>query len=86
MQTCEVQVRHPHGLHARAAARIVHVASRFRCNIALVCRGRRASARSIVALLMLAAAVGASVRVEVDGPDEREAIAVVAQLVRGEIA
>jgi phosphocarrier protein HPr len=86
MQTCEVEVGHPFGLHARVAARIVHVASRFRCNIALVCRGRRASARSIVALLMLAAAMGASVRVEVDGPDEQEAIAVVAEVVRGDIA
>ena len=83
MQTCEVKVRHPFGLHARAAARIVKVASGFRCNIALVCRGRRASARSIVAVLMLAAAVGTSVRLEVDGPDEVEAITAVAEVVRG---
>ena len=83
MQTCEVQVRHPFGLHARVAARIVRLASGFRCNIALVCRGRRASARSIVAVLMLAAAVGTSVRLEVDGPDEVEAITAVAELVRG---
>jgi len=86
METREVLVRHPLGLHARVAARIVSLASGFRCNIALVCRGRRASARSIVAVLMLAAAVGASVRVEADGPDEQEAIAVVAQLVSGDTA
>ena len=84
MQTREVLVRHPLGLHARVAARIVRLASGFRCNIALVCRGRRASARSLIALLMLAAAVGASVRVEADGPDEQEAIAVVSRLVSGE--
>jgi phosphocarrier protein HPr len=85
MQTCEVLVRHPLGLHARVAARIVRIASGFRCNIALVYRGRRASARSIIAVLMLAAAVGASVRVEADGPDEQEAITVMASLVRGDI-
>ena len=86
MQTCEVLVRHPLGLHARVAARIVRIASGFRCNIALVCRGRRESARSFIAVLMLAAAVGASVRVETDGPDEQEAITVVARLVSGDLA
>ena len=84
MQTCEVLVRHPLGLHARVAARIVSLASGFRCNIALVCRGRRASARSLIAMLLLAAAVGASVRIETDGPDEKEALAVVASIVRGD--
>ena len=84
MQTCEVLVRHPLGLHARVAARIVSLASGFRCNIALVCRGRRASARSMIAVLLLAAAVGASVRIETDGPDEQEALTVVASLVRGD--
>jgi phosphocarrier protein len=84
MQTRDVLVRHPLGLHARVAARIVRLASGFRCNIALVYRGRRASARSFIAVLMLAAAVGASVRVEADGPDEQEAITVVSSVISGE--
>ena len=85
MQTCEVKIRNPLGLHARVAARIVSLASGFRCNIALVCRGRRASARSLIAMLLLAAAVGASVRIEADGPDEEEALAVVASVVAGDV-
>ena len=70
MQIREIEITHRLGLHARACARIVHVASRFRCNVSLVSGVRRASARSIVAVMLLAAAVGTTIRVETDGPDE----------------
>jgi phosphocarrier protein len=74
MQIREIPVTNPNGLHARACARIVELASRFRCNVSLVVAGRRASARSIVAVMMLAAAVGSTVRLEIDGPDEHAAM------------
>ena len=74
MQTCVVEITNRHGLHARACAKIVHVASQFRCNVALVSGVRRASAHSIVAVMLLAAAVGSNVRVETDGPDELAAM------------
>jgi phosphocarrier protein HPr len=80
MQVREIPVTNPQGLHARASARVVALASRFRCNIWLVVAGRRASARSIVAVMMLAAAVGSTVRVEADGPDEQAAIQAIVQL------
>jgi phosphocarrier protein len=80
MQIREVPVTNPHGLHARACARIVAIASRFRANVSLVVAGRRASARSIVAVMMLAAAVGSTVRLEVDGPDEQAAMTALVQL------
>ena len=80
MQVREVPVTNPHGLHARAAARIVALASRFRCNVSLIVAGRRASARSIVAVMLLAAAVGTTVRIEADGPDEQAAMTALVQL------
>jgi len=48
--------------------------------VCLVVAGRRASARSIVAVMMLAAAVGSTVRLEVDGPDEQAAMSALVQL------
>lgn len=80
MQIREIPVTNPEGLHGRASARVVALASRFRCNIWLVVAGRRASARSILAVMMLAASVGTTVRVEADGPDEQAAMAAMVQL------
>lgn len=80
MLTRVVSIVNPLGLHARACAKLVHIASRFRSNVSLVVRGRRASARNIVAVMLLTAAVGANVRVEVEGPDEAEAMREIAAL------
>ncbi|MEP7328339.1 MAG: HPr family phosphocarrier protein [Betaproteobacteria bacterium] len=80
MQTHNVAIINRLGLHARACARIVKIASRFRSNVSLVVKGKRASARNIVAVMLLTASVGAVVRLEVDGPDEVEAIKEIAAL------
>jgi phosphocarrier protein len=80
MLTRVVSIVNPLGLHARACAKLVHIASRFRSNVSLVVRGRRASARNIVAVMLLTASVGATVRVEVEGPDEAEAMREIAAL------
>jgi phosphocarrier protein len=82
MQTREIEIRYPHGLHARACARIVQVASRFRCKVLLVNGVRRASAHSIVAVMLLSAAVGTTIRVETDGPDEMAAMTAIVSLLR----
>jgi phosphocarrier protein HPr len=74
LQTRSLAIINPRGLHARACARIVHIASRFRSNVSLVVKGRRASARNIVAVMLLTASVGTTVRLEIDGPDEVEAM------------
>ena len=80
MQTRELAITNRLGLHARACARIVQIASRFRCNVSLVVKGRRASARNIVAVMLLTASVGSTVRLETDGPDEVAAMREIAAL------
>ncbi len=80
MQVRNIAITNPLGLHARACARIVHIASRFRSNVSLVVKGRRASARNIVAVMLLTASVGTTVRLEVDGPDELQAMRAIAAL------
>jgi phosphocarrier protein HPr len=80
MLTRVVSIINPLGLHARACGRIVTIASRFRSKVSLVVRGKRASARNIVAVMLLTASVGTTVRLEVDGPDEIEAMRELAAL------
>jgi phosphocarrier protein len=80
MQVLEVAVNNRAGLHARACARLVQIASRFRCEISLIAKGRRASARSIIAVMLLSASVGTTVRLEVDGPEEVSAMREIAAL------
>ena len=84
MQTRLVELTNRLGLHARACAQIVRVASQFRCHVALVWNGNRASARSIVAVMLLAAGVGATIRVETSGPDETEAMTAMVELIAGQ--
>jgi phosphocarrier protein len=82
MQTRLLKIANPRGLHARACARIVAIAKSCRCNLFLVRNGRRASARNIVAVMMMTATIGASVRIEAEGPDEAVAIREIAALFR----
>jgi phosphocarrier protein len=84
MQTRLVKITNRLGLHARACAKVVQVASRFRCTVSLVWNGRRASARSMLAVMLLAAGVGATIRVETSGPDETEAMTAMVQLIAGQ--
>ena len=81
MQTRHVEVVHSLGLHARLAARIVHVASRFRSSVSLAFKGRTANARNLMAVMLLAAAVGSTIRIEANGPDEGEAIDALGSLI-----
>lgn len=80
MQILKLTIANPRGLHARACAKIVNIAKQCRCNLFLVCKGRRVSARNIVAVMLLTAAIGATVRIEADGPDETLAIRQIATL------
>jgi phosphotransferase system HPr (HPr) family protein len=77
MHTLRLIIANPRGLHAQACARIVNIAKHCHCNLSIVSKGRRVSARNIVAVMLLTATMGA-VRVEADGPDE---IATIQQIV-----
>jgi phosphocarrier protein HPr len=81
MQKREVRIVNRLGLHARAAAKIVYVASRYRCTIALAFGSRQANARNILAVMLLAASMGSTITIETSGPDESEAMSAVTQLV-----
>jgi len=69
------------GLHARAAAKLTHVASGFQCEIWLSRSGRRVNAKSIMGVMMLAAGKGSSVKIEADGADAEAALAALAKLI-----
>ena len=84
MQIRLVELTNRLGLHARACAKVVQVASQFRCNVCLIWNGRRASARSMVAVMLLAAGVGATIRLETSGPDEAEAMTAMVRLIAGQ--
>jgi len=64
------------GLHARAAAKLVHLTSRFRSDIHLsrVGHNEAIDSKSILGVLMLAAAMGTQLIVSISGPDESEAV------------
>ncbi len=80
MQTRTLRIVNPRGLHAEACARIVNIAKRCRCRLSLVRNGRRVSALNIVAVMMLTASIGVTVRIEAEGPDEGVAIREIAAL------
>ena len=81
MQTHDIGITNRLGLHARAAAQVVRLASQFRCSVSLVVNGRRASARSMLAVMMLAASMGSMVRLETSGPDEDAAMMAMVRLI-----
>jgi phosphocarrier protein len=74
METKEIQVINKLGLHARAAAKFVKLASEFSSDIALARDGRQVNGKSIMGVMMLAAARGTHLILTADGPDEREAV------------
>ena len=79
----EVEIINKLGLHARASAKLTQVAGRYKANVWVGRNGRRVNAKSIMGVMMLAAAKGSMIVVETDGPDEAEAMDAVAQLISG---
>jgi len=77
----EVEIINKLGLHARASAKLTQVAGSFKANIWVSRSGRRVNAKSIMGVMMLAAAKGSMVLIETDGPDEAEAMGAVAGLI-----
>jgi phosphocarrier protein len=80
MMKREVKVVNKLGLHARASAKLTQVASRFQSAVWITRNARRVNAKSIMGVMMLAAGMGSSVELEVDGPDEGAALEAIERL------
>lgn len=74
MTRAEVVVVNRLGLHARPSARLTATASRYRSEIWLAKGTRRVNAKSIMGVMMLAAAKDSTLVIEAEGPDEAEAV------------
>ena len=68
------------GLHARATAKLVQLLSAYRSTTTLTAKGREVNAKSIMGVMLLAAGQGTPVMLRVDGDDEADAAAAVADL------
>ena len=77
----EVEIINKLGLHARASAKLTQVAGRFKADVWVGRNGRRVNAKSIMGVMMLAAAKGSKVTVETHGPDEEQAMEAVTGLI-----
>jgi phosphocarrier protein len=70
----EIEIVNRLGLHARASAKLTQLAGSFQSEVWMARDGRRVNAKSIMGVMMLAAAKGSSVELETEGPDERAAM------------
>ena len=77
----EITIINRLGLHARAAARFVEVASRFQAEVHLIRGEREVNGKSIMGVMMLAAARGTRLTLEAHGEDAGEAVEALEQLV-----
>ena len=77
----EIEITNKLGLHARASAKLTQTASRYQAEVWLSRSGRRVNGKSIMGVMMLAAARGTSLHLEVKGADEDEAMAAVVALI-----
>lgn len=76
----EVEIVNRLGLHARAAAKLVHLAGGYDADVELVRDDEQVDAKSILGILMLAAPEGTSLTIRCEGQDEGEACEAVADL------
>jgi phosphocarrier protein len=69
------------GLHARAAAQLVKVANKYKCEVWIECDGQKVNGKSIMGVLMLAAAQGMRVKIQCDGEGAAECLAEIGALI-----
>ena len=81
MPRAEAEIINKLGLHARASAKLTQLASGFGADIWLERNGRRVNAKSIMGVMMLAAARGATIAIETSGQDEDKALEAILGLI-----
>jgi len=77
----EIEIKNKLGLHARAAAKLVHTSARFKSDIKIRKGDEEVDGKSILGILLLAAGRGTTIRVSADGPDERDALDAIEALI-----
>lgn len=83
MTVREVIICNQLGLHARAAAKFVHLATRYSADVRVARDGRVMDGKSIMGILLLSAAQGTTIVISAEGPDEGDAVAALVALVDG---
>ncbi len=81
MQKQDAQIINNLGLHARASAKLTQLASQFPCEVWVARNGRRVNAKSIMGVMMLAAAKGSTIAIETCGEREEEAMTALLALI-----
>jgi len=82
MTSQEVIVVNQLGMHARAAAKFVHLATRYEARVKVSRDQREMDGKSIMGILLLAAARGSTITISADGADEKDAVAALVALVQ----
>jgi len=81
MKEREVEIVNRLGLHARAAAKLVHNSGAYQSRVTVIKEGEEVDAKSILGILLLAAGQGSQLTIRCQGPDEEEALGAVATLI-----
>ena len=74
MPSIDLVISNKLGLHARAAAKLTQLAGRYRSDIFIARGAQRVNAKSIMGVMMLAAGLGVTVRIDAQGEDEAQAL------------
>jgi len=81
MTSRSVTVVNQLGMHARAAAKFVHLATRYQSRVRVARASREMDGKSIMGILLLAAARGSTITISAEGHDERDAVNALVALV-----
>lgn len=74
MPSIDLVISNKLGLHARAAAKLTQLAGRFKSDIYIARGAQRVNAKSIMGVMMLAAGLGVTVKIDAQGEDEAQAL------------
>jgi phosphocarrier protein HPr len=81
MKTTAITIINKLGMHARASAKFVSLASQFKCDVTLGRNGQQANGKSIMGIMMLAAGKGSQLELHVNGVDEDHALSALCELI-----
>ncbi|MBX2807946.1 MAG: HPr family phosphocarrier protein [Cellvibrionaceae bacterium] len=81
MITTDLVIINKLGLHARAAAKLANTAGRFGCDINMTTKGKTVDCKSVMALMLLAAAQGTTIKLHCQGSDQQAANDAICELI-----